>query len=73
MRLSVAVAVVSAVVCLVAGSRGEAADFPKGTFVQTSGEVTWALSFDGKEKFTLTGNGMDVVQGTYNVTRTKSR
>lgn len=46
-----------------------AADFPKGTFTLKDPDgATWAVKFDVKDKFTVTRDGKEGVEGTYKVT-----
>ena len=47
-----------------------AADFPKGEFTLKGPDgAVWGVTFDGKDKFTVTGDGMTGVEGTYKVTK----
>lgn len=46
-----------------------AADFPKGTFTLKDKDVDWAVTFDGKGKFSVTRDGKEAVMGSYKVTK----
>ena len=49
--------------------RASAADFPKGTFTIKASDAMWAVTFDGKDKFKVTRNGEEGLDGTYKVTK----
>jgi hypothetical protein len=68
MRLLPSFLLIVAVGLALAG-RAAAADFPKGTFVLTTKDkAEWAVSFDGKGKFTVTRDGEEAVKGSYKAT-----
>src|SRR5688572_22925967 len=60
----------SAVLWIAATGAASAADFPKGIFTLKGPDTaTWAVKFDGKDKFTVTRDGKEGVEGTYKVTK----
>ena len=55
---------------LVAADRARAADFPKGTFNLKDKEgAVWAVTFDGKGKFTVTRDDKEGLTGKYKVAK----
>ena len=62
--------VVVGLVSIIAAERAVAADFPKGTFtLKDKDGAVWAVTFDGKGKFSVTRDGKDAVMGSYKVTK----
>ena len=64
--------VLCTIVCLVFGfaDRAGAADFPKGTFVLKAPDGgEWAIKFDDKDKYTVSRDGKEAVEGTYKITK----
>jgi hypothetical protein len=60
------------VLVAVLGSAGAAGaeEFPKGTFTQKGpDETVFSIMFDGKGKFAVRAGDMEVVEGTYKVTK----
>jgi hypothetical protein len=66
MRLLAAFALLVSFAC---AGRTLAADFPKGTFTTKADEATWAVTFDGKGKYSVAMEGKDVLKGTYKITK----
>jgi hypothetical protein len=64
------VAVTLVFLCFALTSQAGTGDFPKGTFAgKDPGGTVWAVSFDGKGKFTVTRAGKEAVEGTYKVNK----
>ena len=62
--------VASAFLWIAATGTATAADFPKGTFTLKGPDgAIWAVKVDGKDKFTVTRDGKEAVEGTYKVTK----
>ena len=60
----------SAFLWLAAGGTATAADFPKGAFTLKGPDgAIWEVKVDGKDKFTVTRDGTEAVEGTYKVTK----
>jgi hypothetical protein len=68
MRLAFSLVIVT-LVSLIASERAFAAEFPKGTFTLKDKDVVWAVTFDGKGKFSVTRDGKEAVMGSYKVTK----
>lgn len=60
----------SALLWLGATGTATAKDFPKGTFALKGPDgAIWAVKVDGKDKFTVTRDGKEAVEGTYKVAK----
>src|SRR5262249_13611513 len=58
------------VLLLAAAGPASAADFPKGTFTITGPDkATWAVTFDGKGKYTVSRDGEVGVEGAYKASK----
>ena len=64
MRLLSCVAAFGLLACV---GRANAADFPKGTFTVKHEDIAWAVTFDGKGKFSVTREGKDAIKGTVKI------
>lgn len=59
----------SAVLWVAVTGTAAAADAPKGTFTLKGPDGgTWAVTFDGKDRFAVTRDGKEGIEGTYKVT-----
>jgi hypothetical protein len=65
-----AIHVLAAVAVIGGVGTASAADFPKGTFTLKDPDgVVWAVTFDGKDKYSVTRDGKDAVVGRFKVTK----
>ena len=60
----------SAFLCLTTNGTATAADFPKGIFTLKGPDgAVWAMKVDGKDKFTVSRDGKEAVEGSYKATK----
>jgi DNA-binding beta-propeller fold protein YncE len=68
--IRVAAVQVAVAVILTWAGPAAAADFPKGTFTLKDPDgAVWAVTFDGKDTYSVTRDGKDAVVGKYKATK----